>query len=115
DVAPLVGDLSRSWGPARFYTGSWRHRKKNGALIDVEITANAMNFGGRFCWVVLVHDVTIRKRAQEATQFLAKTGEVLASSLDYETTLGSVARLAVPHIADFCVIDMIEADGSIRR
>src|SRR3954453_9599951 len=115
DVAKLVGDLSRSWGPARFYTGQWRHKKKDGSLIDVEITANALNFEGRFCWVVMVHDVTTRKRAQEATRFLAEVGGVLASSLDYEAALGSVARLSVSHIAAFCVIDMVEEDASIRR
>ena len=40
---------------------------------------------------------------------------VLASSLDYETTLAAVARLAVPHVADWCVVDMLEAGGVTRR
>ena len=47
--------------------------------------------------------------------FLAEVSTVLASSLDYETTLAAVARLAVPHVADWCVVDITEPDGSTRR
>ena len=46
---------------------------------------------------------------------LAEAGRVLASSLDYETTLRSVARLATPTVADYCVVDLLGEDGSIRR
>ena len=40
---------------------------------------------------------------------------MLATSLDYETTLRSVARLAVPALADACVVDIREDDGTLRR
>ena len=40
---------------------------------------------------------------------------MLASSLDYQTTLQSVANLAVPTLADTCLVDMREEDGSVRR
>ncbi|MGB7922881.1 MAG: ATP-binding protein [Pyrinomonadaceae bacterium] len=53
--------------------------------------------------------------AQRRSAFLAEASAVLASSLDYEPTLASVASLVVPHIADWCVIDMIEGDGKVRR
>ena len=39
--------------------------------------------------------------------FLADAAEELASSLDYETTLAHVARLAVPRFADWCAIDLV--------
>ncbi|TAK06449.1 MAG: sensor domain-containing diguanylate cyclase, partial [Candidatus Manganitrophaceae bacterium] len=38
-----------------------------------------------------------------------------ASSLDYETTLASVARLAVPYLADGCVVDILEENQTVRR
>ncbi len=60
-------------------------------------------------------DVTERKQAEERAQFLSEASEVLASSLDYATTLQSVARLAVPQIADWCTIDMLQEDGGIER
>ena len=46
--------------------------------------------------------------------FLAEAGEVLSSSLDYEQTLQHVARLAVPTLADLCIVDVV-VDGQLRR
>ncbi len=62
-----------------------------------------------------VTDITERKRAEEAQRFLAEASAELASSLDYRATLASVARLAVPGLADWCAVDVLEADGSINR
>src|SRR5581483_9161863 len=39
----------------------------------------------------------------------------LGASLDYETTLKAVAHLAVPFLADYCTVDMLEDGGTIRR
>ena len=65
--------------------------------------------------VNVFHDVTERRRAEEAVRFIAEAGVILSSSLDFETTLASVARLAVPAIADWCIVYMREEDGTIRR
>jgi PAS domain S-box-containing protein len=46
--------------------GVWKHRKKDGGTIDVEITAHSIDFGGRAARVVLAHDITARKHAQSA-------------------------------------------------
>jgi len=53
-------------------------------------------------------------KAEAAQRFLADAGKQLAESLDYETTLAKIARLAVPAVADWCVVDMV-GDGAIRR
>jgi GAF domain-containing protein len=45
---------------------------------------------------------------------LLRAGEELANSLDYETTLQSVAHQAVPVLADVCVVDLIGSDGRLR-
>jgi PAS domain S-box-containing protein len=47
--------------------------------------------------------------------FLAEAGAVLASSLDYATRLESLARLAVPTLADWCTVDVLEEDGLVHR
>ncbi|MFI5239254.1 MAG: ATP-binding protein, partial [Gemmatimonadales bacterium] len=62
-------------------------------------------------------DVTDQRRADDAAQFLIEASEVLASSLDYDVTLSNVARLAVPTLADYCIIDLLEPDApaGIRR
>ncbi|MCL1475486.1 PAS domain S-box protein [Argonema antarcticum] len=59
-------------------------------------------------------DITQLHRAKEVQRFLAEASKVLTATLDYETTLKSVARLAVPYLADYCVIFVLEEDR-IRR
>jgi signal transduction histidine kinase len=59
----------------------------------------------------LVEQVT---RAETAQRFLAEASKQFAESLDYQTTLAKIAHLAVPAIADWCVVDLVEA-GTIRR
>jgi PAS domain S-box-containing protein len=56
-----------------------------------------------------------QRRLAEDQRFVAEASELLASSLDYETTLSNLATLAVPRFADWCAIDMVGADGSIQR
>jgi PAS domain S-box-containing protein len=60
-------------------------------------------------------DVTGQKRAEEAQRFLAEASDVLSSSLDYRETLSNVARLAVPTLADWCGVDVLEENGSVER
>ncbi|MFL5681286.1 MAG: GAF domain-containing protein [Chloroflexota bacterium] len=62
-------------------------------------------------------EYTARRSAQQAAErlvFLAHASDVLGSSLDYETTVATVARLAIPQFADWCSVYIREADDSIR-
>jgi GAF domain-containing protein len=52
---------------------------------------------------------------RRAIDLLVEAGAVLASSLDLTTTMGQVAKLTVPALADLCVIDLRDEDGSIRE
>ncbi|MBD2122032.1 ATP-binding protein [Trichocoleus sp. FACHB-262] len=58
---------------------------------------------------------TVAESAERRAAFLAEASRVLASSLDYEATLESVAQLAVPPIADWCLVDVLNQDGTLRR
>jgi signal transduction histidine kinase len=71
---------------------------------------------------IVFKDVTpeMEKRAQEEqarreAEFLANCSAVLASSLDVHATLQTLARLTIPHLADWCVIDIVREDGEIER
>ncbi len=55
------------------------------------------------------------EREERRAAFLATAGEELASTLDYQHAIASLARLIVPNIAEICVIDLIEAEGALRR
>ena len=60
-------------------------------------------------------NTTARKRAEEAASYLNKATELLASSTDYEATLGEVAKLIVPHFADWCGISMVDQSGTAQQ
>jgi signal transduction histidine kinase/integral membrane sensor domain MASE1 len=67
---------------------------------------------------LLIEAQSLRQRAQaeeERARFLAEASSVLSASLDYETTLDSLARLAVPRIADWCSVQLLGDDGSIEQ
>src|SRR5207247_1203152 len=57
---------------------------------------------------------TIQERTREL-QFLADASRILTASLDSEATLKSIARLAVPRLADMCMTFLAESDGQVRR
>ncbi|MGH2683919.1 MAG: GAF domain-containing protein, partial [Actinomycetota bacterium] len=62
----------------------------------------------------IFQDVTSRRRREQAERFLGEASQLLASSLDYEVTLGSIARLMVRGLADWCVAYVNEEPG-LRR
>lgn len=62
-------------------------------------------------------EAAARRQAEQSSlraQFLAEAGRVLASSLDYERTLENASRMAVPRLADWAAVHIIE-DGEVRR
>ncbi|WP_255442747.1 MULTISPECIES: ATP-binding protein [Corallococcus] len=52
---------------------------------------------------------------EEHLRLLAGASSFLATSLDYKATLGNVVRLAVPALADWCIVDMMMEDGTFKR
>jgi signal transduction histidine kinase len=55
------------------------------------------------------------EEAQRRTAFLADASRLLAASLDYAATLERVAHLAIPSLADWCVVDIVEEDHTVHR
>ena len=62
-----------------------------------------------------IEDMTAVKTAEIRTKLLADSGRLLASSLDYQETLRTVARLAVPLLADFCSVDLVDEQAALER
>jgi two-component system cell cycle sensor histidine kinase/response regulator CckA len=65
DVDAVLSSLRASGGPGSPMPGTWRHRKRDGTIIDVEITAGRIRFEGRRAALVLAHDVTERLQLEE--------------------------------------------------
>jgi PAS domain S-box-containing protein len=94
----------------------WRRRDTGEERWSVVGAAPVFDDEGRVRLAVnTFHDVTERRRAEEALRLLAGAGEALTASLDADATLTSLARLAVPALADWCAVDLLDEDGSIRR
>ncbi len=112
-------------------------RKKDNSEVPIEATAKTLydRSGNPIGFVSINRDITERKRAEEQREqlireqtarreaeeqgrksaFLAKASTELSSSLDYETTLVRVANLAVPDLADWCTVDILDEEQTIRR
>ena len=67
------------------------------------------------CVTGVMMDITERKREEEAQRFLLEASALLDSSLDAESVVTSLARLCVPRVADYCMIDLVEESGAVRR
>jgi PAS domain S-box-containing protein len=71
---------------------------------------------GRRLAINTFHDITDRVFAERRLAFLAEASERLgAASLDWEETLRELARLAIPMLADWCIVDVLEDDGVTLR
>lgn len=57
----------------------------------------------------------LAEKASKDAEFLADVSATLATSLDFETTIGQVARLAVPYFCDWCTVDLLDERGVLRR
>ncbi|MCU0492095.1 MAG: ATP-binding protein [Chloroflexaceae bacterium] len=62
----------------------------------------------------VARDITARRRAEAVLQLLANASTNLFESLDYTITLQRLARLVVPELADFCIIDMVDDKGAVQ-
>jgi len=124
-------------GSIEGYLMDKRFIRKNGEVIHASMSVRCVRRadGSINYFVALVQDITERKRAEKEREqliseqaarveaeeqgrksaFLAEVSTQLASSLDYETTLASVAKLTVPFIADWCAVDILDEDQVIRR
>jgi PAS domain S-box-containing protein len=64
-------------------------------------------------WVGTATDIDNQKRIEQAQDFLLRAGAELAATLDYRQALRAVAELAVPEIADWCVVDLVDEGGRL--
>jgi PAS domain S-box-containing protein len=64
--------------------------------------------------VNIFREITAQKREEQTQRFLSEASATLAASLDVNTTLGAVAALLVPALADWCVVDLLQPDGTLE-
>ncbi len=93
--------------------GEWRllriraYRTSGGAIDGAIVSVLDIN--------ELKHSVLVAEEATRTATMLSQASALLAGSLDYETTLESVAGLSTAAFADWCAVDLVNDDGSIRH
>ena len=110
--------------------------RRDGTEFPVELTISRISGDGPPVFTGFIRDITTRRRAESdrtdllareqraraaaeiaerRAAFLSEVSAALASTLDYRSTLASVARLAVPTIADWCAVDILDSRGDLLR
>jgi len=90
-------------------------RRKNGAEFPAGAAISKLEVAGTRILTVVLRDISLQKRNEEQQRFLAEVGSALATSLDYEKTLSRIAELTVHSLSDFCIVDVVDEEGEVRR
>lgn len=99
------------------YSLEKRYIRKDGSIVWVNLTSSAVwDANGLPKYALgIIEDISKRKRVEITQNFLVEASTLLAASLDYEITLESVANLAVPTLADWCIVDVFQEDWSSKQ
>ena len=112
----LPGRQVLAGGPSAAVTVRFRGRESGEDRWSTIRATPIAGADGRAAYAVNVwHDITDQKHIEHRQRFLVKTGELLASSLDVEATLATIAELAVPELADWSAVHLVRADGSLAQ
>lgn len=107
----LVVPLAVPHGGAGTITFYWRSPQKFSKR-DTDYASALANLSAAALYTSDLHEQN--RREKRRLSFLAEASTIMASSLDYETTLNRVAQLAVPHVADWCSVHVVE-NGVVTR
>jgi len=89
DVENLIDHLEQK-RPTLEHSDQWRHRLKNGRVINVEITSHILEFEGHKAALVMAQDITERKQAEKQLRKLTRTVEQSPASIVITDVLGNI-------------------------
>lgn len=110
EIPRLMEDLSQMPDGLSCRPGVWKHRKKDGSLIDVEIAAHNLSFAGRQARLVVAVDVTERERAKRLGQDRRAAVELIAQGRPLERTMRKLIEM-IEHQAPEMVVSAVRLDG----
>ena len=108
--------LERAIESGEVTVGELRELEREDGARTLEISAAPVRdaAGAIVSAVAIVADVTRRSHSEEQLRFLARTNELLGASLEWERTLDAIAELAVPALAGYLVIDLLDEDDELH-
>ncbi len=106
-----TGETARRMGERQGIVGL----KRDGTEFPAEASISRLETGGRTLYSVVLRDMTEPRRQLLDERFLSATSLTLSTSLDYESTLVSAVHVAIPHLADCCVLDLVIEGDATRR
>jgi PAS domain S-box-containing protein len=89
--------------------------RKSGEEFPAEAAISKLELASGTVLTVALRDITKRRILEIEQRMLAEAGAVLASSLNYEDTLKSIARLVAGELAEWCIVDMVEDGAQTHR
>ncbi len=89
--------------------------RRNGEEFSADASIARVTVDGERTFMVLIRDVSERKRMEDGQRMLAMAGWVLAASLDVESTLATIAEMPLPMLGDWSLVELLTSDGHIRR
>ena len=92
---------------------SWEQTDQ-AAIYDLQVLPLTQRDSTPGGWLLIAHDISERKRREQLQRLFAEITQQLASTQEVEVALRTAARALVPALADICVVQLIEADRSIR-
>lgn len=111
-VRANMGQMKRGEG----WSGQFSVKRRDGTIFMNNLSASLIqNERNLISMVGGSIDSTEHQQLQEANRLLAEASARLNDAMDYETPLTTLAQLAVPQLADWCVIHLFQADGSIEQ
>jgi len=83
----------RTRDPSGDFTNYWRHRRKDGSVMDVETVSHPFDLDARPARLTLVTDITERIRAERRVQMGHSVTRILADARTVEEALPQVLRV----------------------
>ncbi len=116
DLPKLAKEWENAFKSKKAFT--WEYRIKNpgggyswfmGATLPIKDKKGKISR-----WIGTATNIDEKKQSEGNLAFLSEASKILSSSLDYKKTLNAVAKLAVPHIADWCAVELLGDNGQLQ-
>ncbi len=92
-------------------SGPWRHRLRDGRVIDVAVTSHVQDFGGRPAVLLCVRDITVERELEERLRHHALHDPLTGAGNRELLMLNLAEMLAAPSTTTPCALLLVDIEG----